>query len=429
LDEDMEPVGPDGEPIGRWVKGLNRSRKCFLYMHTHSREIRGVRPRGYEESDKEKAVAAKKEAQIDLHAAMLSCPLSAARRVALHLLQQGKRTPLIVAGSPEAHAELLDQFDSEFIVNTRPFALGPIRTKIKMPDAVENARKTLIAAAKAGQPCVIDVVDEAPMFMEKICGEQKYKRWFPKELFDGASVEWAKSIFKEADKTDGEAVVAEGFCVIVTTSLSAATYEKNLQGSFTSLWSKLQPLRIKESTHVEAIAAADLEVAIQRAVKEFKKVPLVLDSTPNEVANTYLKFQHTTTIESASLGEDMEAARRKLVIAMMAGHTLLIKLDASQPDLLGSLCTDSVFPVAVFQGGAIQLPEWTDRIVKPEDLQTGGSNGPADYQVGQSGVFFVRQEFRVVVTSSCSDADYWDKLGDRLPLWNLHVIKVDPDFV
>ncbi len=45
------------------------------------------------------------------------------------------------------------------------------------------------------------------MWMEKICGDQKYKRWFPKEVFTGdkagsQSVGWVKDVFKDADKTD-----------------------------------------------------------------------------------------------------------------------------------------------------------------------------------------------------------------------------------
>ena len=51
--------------------------------------------------------------------------------------------------------------------------------------------------------------------------------------------------------------------------------------------------------------------------------------------------------------------------------------------------------MAVFEAGRIQEKEWTDRIVRPEDLVTANSDGPADYAVGQSGVFFVRDTFRV----------------------------------
>jgi len=94
------------------------------------------------------------------------------------------------------------------------------------------------------------------------------------------------------------------------------------------LWKELLPLRVKTGMLVESIAAADLEKSIGRVLRKLNKVPLVLDSSYNDVANTYLRFQHTTVIEGASFEEEggMESARKKLVIAMMAGHTLLIAL-------------------------------------------------------------------------------------------------------
>ena len=46
-------------------------------------------------------------------------------------------------------------------------------------------------------PLVIDIAEGAPPFMSKICGEAKYKRWFPASVFDAAgSNAWFESVFK-----------------------------------------------------------------------------------------------------------------------------------------------------------------------------------------------------------------------------------------
>ena len=152
MNEDGEPCDEHEEPVGKWIKGLNRNRTCFLYIHMLSREIRGVRPRGYEESDKEKAVAAKREAQKDPHAAMLTCTPEELTRACRDVIRRVKKTPLVLSAGDDAHAAVIAKLGSaaegqvsEFVVNTRPFVHGPIRTKIKMPDAVENARKVCIA--------------------------------------------------------------------------------------------------------------------------------------------------------------------------------------------------------------------------------------------------------------------------------------------
>merc|ERR1712070_479459 len=113
----------------------------------------------------------------------------------------------------------------------------------------------------------------------------------------------------------------------------------------------------------------------------------------------------------------------------MAGHTLLIQLDGSAPDFLGRLCSDDMFPRAVFKGGAVQLPVHTDRIVRPEDLQPSSSDGPADYNVGQSGVFCVREGFQIVVTSHQSEENYRSTLSLGLPLWDMHICMLDSEFV
>ena len=48
-------------------------------------------------------------------------------------------------------------------------------------------------------------------------------------------------------------------------------------------------MRVKTGVLVESIAAADLEKSIARVLKKLNKVPLVLDSSSNDVANTYLR--------------------------------------------------------------------------------------------------------------------------------------------
>ena len=166
-------------------------------------------------------------------------------------------------------------------------------------------------------------------------------------------------------------------------------------------------------------------------MKKLKKTPLILDSSPNQIADTYFKFKNSTIVDGATLvdPEGMEAARKKLVIAMLAGHNFVIALGKATPDL-ASLCDPTGLPHETLIQGAVEAKEVTDRFVRPEDLTTNSSEGPADYLVGQSGVFFIRDTFRVVVTSSLKEADYRQRLGtNTLRLWDFHTLYIDPDFV
>ena len=49
-------------------------------------------------------------------------------------------------------------------------------------------------------------------------------------------------------------------------------------------------------------------------VKKLKKTPLILDSSPNQIADTYFKFKNSTIVDGATLvdPEGMEAARMHL---------------------------------------------------------------------------------------------------------------------
>ena len=88
---------------------------------------------------------------------------------------------LLLSGSEEQHQAFREEVvcDNQAVVmDTRPFVWGPIRTKVKFPDAVENSRKRIVEAIVRRVPLVVDIADSAPHFMEKICGEQKYKRWW-----------------------------------------------------------------------------------------------------------------------------------------------------------------------------------------------------------------------------------------------------------
>ena len=199
-----------------------------------------------------------------------------------------------------------------------------------------------------------------------------------------------------------------GWCPVLATSLAAAHYERELTEPLKGLWDKLAVVRVLPPEQlIEFIAAADLEASIDRAHRELHKIPLVLEDAESCIASRFLKLKDVVSINCAELAAAAEAkcgyqrlveeARVRLVRAMPVGKIVQLQCDGSA--LHPALSAPNGLPKQLWHHDQITSTECCESLVQDGDLDSA-SNGAADYAVGQSGVFFIADSFRVVLTSS-----------------------------
>ena len=240
---------------------------------------------------------------------------------------------------------------------------------------------------------------------------------FPPHVFAASSdPSWFESVFKSAEKpVPEESLTWTGWCPVLATSIAATEYEKDLKEPLNGIWDKLVVLRVLPTDQlVEYIAAADLESAIERAHHEHHKLPLVLEDSDSTVATRFLNMRDTTQIDCAALAaaaDDteqsaplLEDARARIVRAMPTGKT--VQFQCHDSALHPVLSTPDGLPTQLWQHSDIMSSECCQPLVREGDLVVGSSDGPSDYAVGQSGVFFIRDSFRVVFTSSLGSFDH-----------------------
>jgi len=94
-----------------------------------------------------------------------SCFLETLEAETLRIVQQERKTPLLLTGSEEMHAEVLAWAAHEvdvdektqkpirqaYVVDTRSFVHGQKRTGVSLDDAAKAAKAQLVAAVKHGR--------------------------------------------------------------------------------------------------------------------------------------------------------------------------------------------------------------------------------------------------------------------------------------
>jgi hypothetical protein len=112
------------------------------------------------------------------------------------------------------------------------------KSGLKRQDIVERCRKSLVAAMKTGGTFVLylgNVGIEQADWKKKLCNKEN----FPVETFTNAGAKLLqpdynpryKALYREEDLEAGQAVVRDGFRVIVISSLSAFEYKEKLEDS------------------------------------------------------------------------------------------------------------------------------------------------------------------------------------------------------
>jgi hypothetical protein len=148
-----------------------------------------------------------------------------------------KKTPLILDCSLEqcvrtfySYKGILEDVSCLMI----PFG----KSGIKRSDIVERCRKSLVQAMKTGGTFVLYLgqvsIDQAD-WKKKLC----HKDSFPCDLFTNAGQKLLqpdynpryKALYREADLEQGEAIVRDGFRVVVISSINPYEYEGKLEDS------------------------------------------------------------------------------------------------------------------------------------------------------------------------------------------------------
>eukprot|EP00297_Palpitomonas_bilix_P017065 CAMPEP_0113881758 /NCGR_PEP_ID=MMETSP0780_2-20120614/8560_1 /TAXON_ID=652834 /ORGANISM="Palpitomonas bilix" /LENGTH=179 /DNA_ID=CAMNT_0000868663 /DNA_START=31 /DNA_END=570 /DNA_ORIENTATION=+ /assembly_acc=CAM_ASM_000599 len=166
---------------------------------------------------------------------------------------------------------------------------------------------------------------------------------------------------------------------------------------------------------------------LAQKLEEYRKdkvVPVLLDQSESNSVDTFLQYQHTTIIEGKKcvvdkmrgkpVDEIREELRKKLVEAMRHGVNLVLRLSNSAPMFKETFCDESTFPIEVFDGYKVTEEEVYKKLLHDDDHHDGrGSN-----------VFFVRDTFSFVITSTFSAEDAEEFLANSFPLDNVKLVQV-----
>jgi len=409
---------------GKWLRTLNQQETCYLYIHTITHQVLGVRPAGFVDPEEEKRKAL---ALLDPFAGFNTLWVRDVSDIAAATAAAWKDGCVLLLlaeeeGDDNIYAkvkEMLVEAEGHHVVDTRPLALGPVRTKVKFPDCVEAARCQLVTAMQTGTTLVIDVHDQAPAFADKICNEPKYKNSFPIQVFDPKASPVSGWFRKPYKPTDGDQVLSPGFRSCIVAALGPGVFEKELSQKIPK-WSQVLPVRVKCGVQdVQIPAVPDL---IGHIISQ-GKTPLLLDSSADDLVSTGLAYGHTTVLEAKKMvvqklqgvpvPEILEYCRTQLVTALKHGNTLLIRLSDACPDLVNTYSAPDLFPAALVLergGAAVAQREVTELFVRDEDKENG--------------VFAVREGFKVVVVAATTADKVVERLGGALPLHLLRPVTV-----
>ncbi|KAG1671553.1 hypothetical protein FOA52_011275 [Chlamydomonas sp. UWO 241] len=210
-------MGSDGEHgtdcSGKWLRTLNGQGNCYVYVHTITHEMRGIRPPNFvTRADLDAERARRDESALGgKWLAFPSCHLAEWREAAVRVFSQEGKTPLLVVDEPHTYTALLASVSSPSggeLVDTRALVLPVARTGIKFEDAFEALSGRMGAALKAGRPIVLDCSDNSPHWLDKLCKAPKYRAKFPEQVFNPRSQAWR-----------GGVSGGPGFAVVLLTTL------------------------------------------------------------------------------------------------------------------------------------------------------------------------------------------------------------------
>lgn len=186
--------------------------------------------------------------------------------------------------------------------------------------------------------------------------------------------------------------------------------------------------RTDPANGLPVINVQDMPAEVERIIKELKKTPLLIDTSPNQVVRTFYSYNScledisSLTIPFGKSGvkkEDaMERCRQRLVGAMKSGQYFVLYLggvNIEHADLKNKLCKKDTFPKEsmINAGRKLLEPEYEPKyklIYREADLESGEA--------------IVRDGFASIVVTTLSAFEYEKQLEDCIPLGYMHPIYI-----
>eukprot|EP00397_Hematodinium_sp_SG-2012_P031010 GEMP01032884.1.p1 GENE.GEMP01032884.1~~GEMP01032884.1.p1 ORF type:complete len:341 (+),score=95.09 GEMP01032884.1:133-1155(+) len=211
-DATEKPIAPKSLTSGRWYKMLNYDATCYVFVHNLTRDVTAVRPENFGEPTMEELARERKKG-IPLQ--MLEDELKRAR--------YNKQQTVCLLGTEETCQNIRTFFKYRgFVFDCKPLtSVITLRSKEKLEAVLEEARKTIVNAAKQGQVCLIHMSTHIPNFNDKICS---HLNLFPPEVFLFGKLKGPimDRLFKQEDKEAGQCVVRDGFQIVLNLAFDGA---------------------------------------------------------------------------------------------------------------------------------------------------------------------------------------------------------------
>eukprot|EP00056_Hartaetosiga_gracilis_P013646 m.228394 g.228394 ORF g.228394 m.228394 type:complete len:984 (-) comp13876_c0_seq3:2391-5342(-) len=361
---------------GRWLKTLN-GQGFYVYVHTASHEISGVAPDTFVDmSDKVTSSMPLQKKRKKKPTAISSSSFSTSFNKSSicknipytfdalsNIFTVSKKIPLIALKGGECALDLVKKLEGQsqdrkiILVDTRPLVLPFARTKVKVPDAVENIRKAFVEGMKKGCMVMVDASDQCPSW-ERISTNQKFKSSIPLNLFNPLSTSHHRTMFVR-NKGDGSPVINDGYSVCFCSTLS----EQNLKRDFEShvKWDDIQPVVFWETNDntdslVNEVAISEAEEFITSSWMNDRSLPIMVQSTASiDKALEVTKCIQVDVSEDSSHRVDMDEfailLKNKLNFCRSHGVPLILQLKHSSLETLDVLVKGAILPEDVFHLG------------------------------------------------------------------------------
>jgi len=191
-------IDPNSFKAGRWYSFLNYKEDCHVYVHNYTHNITGVRPANFTELTEEEKKAVK----------ALGFYVADVPQEVANVYTKQKAIPFVI-GSPDA-VEALESFAC---YDSHSELLDTTKFKRINPSLLENARKAIVEAMKAGKTLWVRIGQDIPEFESKVC-ITKNNGFFPLAIFKYKGLEpnfVKEKLYREEDREEGQCPVHVGF--------------------------------------------------------------------------------------------------------------------------------------------------------------------------------------------------------------------------
>eukprot|EP00607_Mallomonas_marina_P007044 CAMPEP_0182434526 /NCGR_PEP_ID=MMETSP1167-20130531/70259_1 /TAXON_ID=2988 /ORGANISM="Mallomonas Sp, Strain CCMP3275" /LENGTH=397 /DNA_ID=CAMNT_0024624501 /DNA_START=220 /DNA_END=1413 /DNA_ORIENTATION=+ len=221
---------------GRWCRYLGGA-GCYMYIHILTKEVVSIRPEEYEDElvNVTGEETGPNTVLTDKSNGLNTITITTLPSEIDRIISETKKTPFLLDGTKEGAVRTYYSYKAvleDISMLLVPFA----KSGIKRSDVEERCRMSLVKAMKTG---VIFALYLGSASIEHIDCKKKFckKDVFPLDTFTNAGARLLEpkgnpryhSIYREEDLEHGQAIVRDGFRVVVISTLEPKDYLEKLQ--------------------------------------------------------------------------------------------------------------------------------------------------------------------------------------------------------